>query len=248
MHLYIRLAPASAVRTSELATSGDFARRVIDLHPRNALLAAPCAHAHAAAFETPKLLCPFVPLCKLDRPCDARTSMRGTIHSPTHASLRGADKTWTSCGICGIATAGRLDCHGGLHVNAGMPDDFYEEAKDLLPPEPPAGPKGRRPRLPNRTCVKMERFGLIRGVRWQNVPHELGRSGRTVHRRLEEWKKQGILDRLHAWRLEIRRRAGKLPLDMSVIHSFHVRAFGGGEATGPSPSTGGKTARTTRCW
>ncbi len=78
-------------------------------------------------------------------------------------------------------------------MNATMPEEFYEEAKDLLPPEPPPGPKGGRPRVPNRIILKVWWFVLVSGVRWQDVPNELGCSGRTAHRRLEEWEEKGIL-------------------------------------------------------
>ncbi len=50
-------------------------------------LAAPSAHAHAAAFEAPKPLCPLARLCQTHRPYHACTFMRGTIRSPTHAIL-----------------------------------------------------------------------------------------------------------------------------------------------------------------
>jgi DNA-binding Lrp family transcriptional regulator len=76
---------------------------------------------------------------------------------------------------------------------------------------------------------------LTTGARWQDVPPELGCSGRTAHRRLRAWEEAGIWDRLRADLLRLLRRAGKLDLDVVIIDGVTVRAFGGGEATGPSP-------------
>jgi len=65
-------------------------------------------------------------------------------------------------------------------------------------------------------------------------------SGRTAHRRLRAWEEAGIWDRLHADLLRLLRQAGKLDADLVVIDGVYVRAFGGGEQTGPSPVDRGK--------
>jgi transposase len=72
------------------------------------------------------------------------------------------------------------------------------------------------------------------------VPHEPGCSGRTAHRRLRAWEELGIWDRLHADLLRLLRAAGKLDADLAIIDSVYVRAFGGGQRTGPSPVDRGK--------
>jgi transposase len=74
------------------------------------------------------------------------------------------------------------------------------------------------------------------GCRWEDVPAELGCSGRTAHRRLRAWEEAGVWDRLHADLLAALKRAGKLDLDTVIIDGVTVRAFGGGEAAGPSPT------------
>src|SRR4029077_8294339 len=60
-------------------------------------------------------------------------------------------------------------------------------------------------------------------------------SGRTAHRRLEAWEEAGIWDRLHADLLRLLRQADKLDPTSVVVDGVMVRAFGGGDATGPSP-------------
>ena len=119
---------------------------------------------------------------------------------------------------------------------ARMPEEFFELVAHHLPPEPPrVGPKGGRPWIAHRAVVRVIWFVLATGARWEDVPEELGCSGRTAHRRLRAWEEAGIWDRLHADLLAALKRAGKLDLDTVIIDGVTVRAFGGGEATGPSP-------------
>jgi transposase len=125
-------------------------------------------------------------------------------------------------------------------ASAHMPDEFFEIVAHHLPPERPVGPKGGRPPIGHRVVVRVIRFVLATGNRWEDVPQELGCSGRTAHRRLREWEEAGIWDRLHAELLGLLKRAGKLDPDTVVVDGVTVRAFGGGEATGPSPVDRGK--------
>ncbi len=118
---------------------------------------------------------------------------------------------------------------------ARMPDEFYDLVAHHLPPEQPVGLHGGRPRIGHRVVVRVIWFVLASGTRWEDVPPELGCSGRTAHRRLRAWEEAGIWDRLHADLLRLLRQAGKLDTDLVVIDSVYVRAFGGGEQTGPSP-------------
>src|SRR5262245_56344967 len=69
----------------------------------------------------------------------------------------------------------------------------------------------------------------------EDVPAEMGCSGRTAHRRLRRWEELGIWDRLHADLLRLLRQADRRDPDLVVVDGVIVRAFGGGEQTGPSP-------------
>ena len=121
-----------------------------------------------------------------------------------------------------------------------MPDEFFELVSHHLPPEQPVGPKGGRPRVGHRIALRVIWFVLASGCRWEDVPAELGCSGRTAHRRLRAWEELGVWDRLHADLLRLLRQADKLDPDTAVVDSVIVRAFGGGEDTGPSPVDRGK--------
>jgi transposase len=103
-----------------------------------------------------------------------------------------------------------------------------------LPPEQPVGPQGGRPPTAHRIVLEVLWFVLATGCRWEDVPAELGCSGRTARRRLRAWEELGIWDRLHADLLRLLRRADQLDPNVAVVDSVLVRAFGG-EETGPSP-------------
>jgi transposase len=120
-------------------------------------------------------------------------------------------------------------------ASAHMPDEFFDLVAHHLPPEQPVGPQGGRPPIGHRVVVRVIWFVRVTGNRWQDVPQELGCSGRTAHRRRRAREEAGIWDRLHADLLRVLRRAGKLDPDTAIIDGVSVRAFGGGDATGPSP-------------
>src|SRR3954452_2847274 len=120
-------------------------------------------------------------------------------------------------------------------ASAHMPEEFFDTLAHHLPPEQPVGPKGGRPRVGHRVVVRVIWFVLATGTRWEDVPRELGCSGRTAHRRLRAWEELGIWDRLPADPLRLLRAADKLDPDVVIVDGVIVRAFGAGEATGPSP-------------
>lgn len=120
-------------------------------------------------------------------------------------------------------------------AQAHMPEEFWNEVEPQLPPDRPVGAQGGRPRITNRIVMNVLWFVLVTGCRWQDVPREMGCSGRTAHRRLQHWETLSIWDRLHVQLLELLRKAGDLHPEVVIVDSVIVRAFGGGEATGPSP-------------
>ena len=120
-------------------------------------------------------------------------------------------------------------------ASAQMPEEFFEIVSHHLPPERPVSPKGGRPRVAHRVVMRVLWFVLTTGARWEDVPPELGCSGRTAHRRLRAWEEAGIWDRLHADLLRLLRQADELDTDLVVIDGVYVRASGGGGQTGPGP-------------
>jgi transposase len=83
--------------------------------------------------------------------------------------------------------------------------------------------------------MKVIWFVLVTGCRWEDIPPELGCSGRTAHRRLRSWEEMGIWNRLHVHLLTLLRKADTLESEIAIVDSVIVRAFGAGEETGPNP-------------
>lgn len=80
-------------------------------------------------------------------------------------------------------------------------------------------------RLPDREALQGILFVLHTGIAWKHLPQELGfGSGVTCWRRLEEWQRAGVWERLHALLLARLRAAGELEWSRAVIDSSQVQA------------------------
>src|SRR6516165_3030147 len=102
-------------------------------------------------------------------------------------------------------------------ASARMPEEFFELVSHHLPPEQPVGPKGGRPPVGHRTVLKVLWYVLATGCRWEDVPQEMGRSGRTAHRRLRAWEQLGLWDRWHADLLRLLRQNDRLDPGVAII-------------------------------
>jgi transposase len=83
--------------------------------------------------------------------------------------------------------------------------------------------------------LKVIWFVLVTGCRWKDVPQEIGCCGETGRTRLQAWERAGIWSEIHGVLLTMLNHEKQLHLETAIIDSTQVRAFGGGEATGPSP-------------
>src|SRR3954465_3631177 len=75
-----------------------------------------------------------------------------------------------------------------------------ERLEPLIPPPPPRHPRhpGRKP-LDHRKVLTGILFVLHTGVRWNDLPCELGcGSGSRCRRYLKRWHRAGVWTRLHA--------------------------------------------------
>ena len=90
--------------------------------------------------------------------------------------------------------------------------------------------------MPDREALQGILFVLHTGIAWRHLPLELGfGSGSTCYRRLDEWQRAGVWERLHALLLARLRAAGEIEWSRAVADSSHVQAKKGGAATGASP-------------
>ena len=120
-------------------------------------------------------------------------------------------------------------------ADARMPENFYQLARPMLPAEKQPGRQGGRPQVAHYRVLRVIWFMLVTGCRWKDVPREMGCCGETARTRLQAWERAGIWNQLHQLMLTLLRQEDELHLETVIIDSTQVRAFGGGDATGPSP-------------
>src|SRR5271156_6297861 len=128
-----------------------------------------------------------------------------------------------------------------------LPDELWNPFEPLLPP-----PKPRRFRYPGRKPIddRMALIGILfvlkTGIRWEDLPQELGcGSGMTCWRRLRDWHEAGVWQQLHELLLAEPNAAGALDWSKAVIDSSHVRALKGGPKRARARSTAPSRARST---
>ena len=119
-------------------------------------------------------------------------------------------------------------------------DDLWEAILPLLPPEPNRQ-QGGPPRVPHRAALGGILFILRHGLRWGDLPQELGfGSGVTCWRRLRQWQALGIWAELHQAILNWLGDLDAIDWSRASVDSISVRAKRGGEHTGPNPTDRGK--------
>jgi transposase len=116
-----------------------------------------------------------------------------------------------------------------------LPDALWERIEPLIPKRPPR-PKGGRPPLSDRQALTGILFVLKSSIPWELLPQEMGCGcGMTCWRRLRDWYRAGVWQKLHGLLLNQLRRAKRIDFSRFLVDAIHVRAVGGGSQTGPSP-------------
>jgi transposase len=116
-------------------------------------------------------------------------------------------------------------------------DELWRRLEPLLPQPKARRDKspGRKP-VPDRAALNGIVFVLRTGLRWRDLPAEMGcGSGVTCWRRLRDWQEAGVWDRLHEVLLAELRAAGQIDLSRVVVDSSSVRAIGAGQKLGRTP-------------
>jgi transposase len=104
-------------------------------------------------------------------------------------------------------------------------DGLWERVEPLLPKSERRFCYPGRKRLPDREALCGILFVLHTGIAWRHLPLELGfGSGSTCYRRLDEWQRAGVWERLHGLLLRELRAAGELEWSRAVADSSHVQA------------------------
>lgn len=116
-------------------------------------------------------------------------------------------------------------------------DELWTLIEPLLPPPKPRREKnpGRLP-VSNRAALTGILFVLKTGLRWRDLPAEMGcGSGVTCWRRLRDWQAAGVWDRLHELLLAKLRAADQIDFSRAAVDSSSIRAVGAGQKLGQTP-------------
>lgn len=113
-------------------------------------------------------------------------------------------------------------------------DELWALIEPLLPPAKPRRFRypGRVP-VPDRAALTGILFVLKTGIRWNELPAEMGcGSGISCWRRLRDWQQAGVWNRLHETLLAKLRAADRIDFSRVVIDSSSV---GAGEKQARTP-------------
>jgi transposase len=106
-----------------------------------------------------------------------------------------------------------------------VPDQLWHRIEPLLPRVERRFRFPGRKRLPDREALQGILFVLHTGIAWRHLPLELGfGSGSTCYRRLDEWQRAGVWERLHRLLLAELRAAGAIEWERAVADSSQVQA------------------------
>src|SRR5436853_740724 len=106
-----------------------------------------------------------------------------------------------------------------------------------------------RKRLPDRRALQGILFVLYTGIAWRHLPAELGfGGGSTCHRRMDEWQRAGVWERLHEILLAELRAAGEIEWSRAIADSSHVQAKKGAPRRARARLTEPETAPSITSW
>jgi transposase len=127
-------------------------------------------------------------------------------------------------------------------------DELWAVIEPLLPPHKPR-PKGGRPRIPDRAALTGILFVLMTGTPWEMLPPEMGcGSGMTCWRRLRDWQKAGVWDRLHQVLLDRLGQADRIDWSRAAMDASTVPSPGGAKKPGRIQRIAANRARSAILW
>src|SRR6266571_1887340 len=87
-----------------------------------------------------------------------------------------------------------------------------------------------RKRIDDRTVLTGILFVLKTGIPWEYLPREMGcGSGMSCWRRLRDWHKAGVWEKLHRLLLSKLRSSDQIDWSRAVVDSSSIRALHGGK-------------------
>ena len=113
-----------------------------------------------------------------------------------------------------------------LRTITNIPDDLWNEIKNILPAEKPEDTIGR-PIVPYRKVFDGIVFVLRTGCQWKMLPKVYG-SGSTCHRRYQEWMQLGIFYKLWSRLLQKYDKKIGIKWDWQSLDSISIKSPLGG--------------------
>src|SRR5918998_5325528 len=124
-----------------------------------------------------------------------------------------------------------------------VPDGLWMLIEPLLPPQRPK-PKGGRPPVPNRAVLTGILFILRSATPWERLPAEMGcGSGMTCWRRLRDWQRAGVWDRLQRVLLDRLGRRNAIDFGRAALDSAAIASKRGARRQAQIRPTGARQAR-----
>jgi transposase len=128
-------------------------------------------------------------------------------------------------------------------------DALWKRVESLLPRQERRFRYPGRKRLDDRAALQGILFVLHTGIAWRHLPLELGfGSGSTCYRRLDEWQRAGVWERLHALLLAELQAAGEIEWTRAVADSSHVQSKKGAPRRARALLIEVETAPSTTSW
>jgi transposase len=101
----------------------------------------------------------------------------------------------------------------------------------------------------DRAALTSILFVLKTGIPWEMLPQEMGcGSGVTCWRRLKEWLKAGVWERLHRALLDRLGEAGRIDWSTASLDSASVAALGGARRRARTRQIAANRARSAISW
>lgn len=116
-----------------------------------------------------------------------------------------------------------------------LPDELWNQVEPLFPKYQPS-PDGGHPPKDARTVLTVILFVLKTGIGWKDLPTEaFGCSYKTCLRRIRQWSRLGIWQRMHELLLAKLRGADQLDWSRALVDCSLVKAPLGGPKRGRIP-------------
>ena len=127
-------------------------------------------------------------------------------------------------------------------------DELWDVVAPLLPPPRPK-PKGGRPVIPDRAALIGILFVLKSGIPWEMLPQEMGcGAGMSCWRRLRDWQRAGVWERLHRVLLDRLGAADQIDWSRAAVDSAAVPAKKGAHKSARTRPIGASQEPSTMSW